>query len=91
MSAGNQGAHRTLKQATRAAAKRQMSLAKAFPEFKPAASGDDIQRALRMHCNDDDVAAVNAQEERLRQFEESQRPPSTESMPGCAAHGDSSR
>jgi hypothetical protein len=60
------------------AANKQRNLAKAFPEFKPAATGEDIQRALNMHWNDDDVAAVDAQERRLRQFEESQRPSSVE-------------
>jgi hypothetical protein len=73
------------------AANKQRNLAKAFPDFKPAATAEDIQRALHMHWNADDVAAVDAQDERLRQFEESQRPPSTESLPGHAAPGDSSR
>jgi hypothetical protein len=56
------------------AANRQRNLARSFPDFKPAASGEDIQRALQMHWNADDVAAVDAQDERLRRFEESQRP-----------------
>jgi hypothetical protein len=73
------------------AANKQRNLSKAFPDFKPAPTGEDIQRGLHMHWNADDVAAVDGQDERLRQFEESQRPPSTESTPGHAAHGDSSR
>jgi hypothetical protein len=73
------------------AANKQRNLARAFPEFKPAATGEDIQRALNMHWNDDDVAAVDAQERRLRQFEESQRPSSVESLPGQATNRDSAR
>jgi hypothetical protein len=73
------------------AANKQRNLAKAFPDFKLAATAEDIQRALHMHWNADDVAAVDAQDERLRQFEESPRPPSTESLPGHAVPGDSSR
>jgi hypothetical protein len=73
------------------AANRQKNLSKAFPDFKPAATAEEIQRALHMQWNADDVAAVDAQDERLRQFEESQRRPATESPPGYIVPEDSSR
>jgi hypothetical protein len=73
------------------AANKQRNLAKSFADFRPAATGEDIQRALRMHWNADDVAAVDAQDERLRRFEESQRSSSPEPVPDHALRGDSSR
>jgi len=53
------------------------------PAFRhsEAATAEDVQRALHMHWNADDVAAVDRQDARLRHFEESQLPPSTESPP----------